>query len=77
MLYFFFDARLWFTHVLFISQVNISPLSNGFASPCGPSEEEDEAGGGGNAVYDFSLENTPPINDKDFDEVEYEKDDSW
>ena len=41
-----------------------------------PSEEETEENHVG-GICDFSLENTPPIDDKEFDEVEYEKDDSW
>ena len=45
-------------------------LSNGFLVD--QEEETEEIEG-----VDFSLENTPPIDDKEFDEVEYEKDDSW
>lgn len=44
--------------------------SNGFVA-------HDENGENGDFNNPFRLENVPPVNDHEFDEVEFEKDDSW
>ena len=46
--------------------------TNGFSPHDKEEEEEKEM-----CVDSYSLENVPPINDAEFDEVDYEKDDSW